>query len=146
VTNNVSNSNPPYPCTPASFVYLAGELFAPASTASLVTPDGTIRLSAIVQPIVAGAPAPSGRISIMEGEDVVASAPISGRVTDISIPNVTPGPHVFSGLYSGDDSFAALVVGSVTIVAPGSGERRHRKPHRSVKPDEGKGTAELDRG
>lgn len=137
VVNGIGNDDAPYACTPDSFVYLAGELFAPASIGSPVTTDGTITLSAIVQPIVAGGPVPTGTINIMEGKDVVASVPVSGRVTDIAIPNVTPGPHTFTGLYSGDDHFAALVVGSVTVVAPDSGKRRRSRRHLSSEPDEG---------
>ena len=137
VVNGIGNDVAPSECTPDSFVYLAGELFAPASIGSPVTTDGTITLSAIVQPIVAGVPVPTGTISIMDGKDVVASVPVSGRVSDIAIPNVTPGPHTFTGLYSGDDHFAPLVVGSVTVVAPDSGKRRRSRRHRSSDPDEG---------
>jgi len=117
VTNNVSNDNPSYACDEASFVYLAGELFAPANNVT-VEPDGsqTVTLSAIVQPIVSGAAAPSGTISMLEGEDVVASSPVAGRITPIPIPHVGPGPHTYTAQYSGDSNYTLLNFGSVTIV------------------------------
>jgi hypothetical protein len=112
VTNNVSNSNPPFPCTASSFVFLAGELFTPPGT---VVTDGTITLNAIVQPIVFGAAAPTGTINILEGTAVVASAPVAGRITPISISGVGDGTHNYTAQYSGDANYALLNFGSVTL-------------------------------
>jgi hypothetical protein len=112
VTNNISNSNPPFPCTANSFVFLAGELFAPPGT---VVTDGTVTLNAIVQPIVFGAAAPTGTISILEGTTVVASAPVAGRITPISISGVGDGTHNYTAQYSGDANYALLNFGSVTL-------------------------------
>ena len=116
VTNNVSNNNPPFPCSAASFVYLAGELFAPANNVRVDTSGQTITLSAIVQAIVSGAPAPTGTINILEGTTSVASAPVGGRVTQIPIAGVASGPHTYTAQYSGDANYAALNFGSVTIL------------------------------
>ncbi|HKF21905.1 MAG TPA: MBG domain-containing protein [Candidatus Angelobacter sp.] len=116
VTNNVSNSNPPYPCTfPASFVYLAGELFAPPNDVTVDQNGETVTLSAIVQPIVSGAAAPTGTISILEGANVVGSAPVSGRITQVPVANVSSGSHTYTAQYSGDANYALLNFGSVTI-------------------------------
>jgi hypothetical protein len=116
MTNNVSNSNPPYPCTfPASFVYLAGELFAPPNNVTVDQNGETVTLSAIVQPIVSGAAAPTGTISILEGPNVVGSAPVTGRITQIPVVNVSSGTHTYTAQYSGDANYALLNFGSVTI-------------------------------
>src|SRR5262249_7555649 len=116
VTNNVGNSNPPYPCTPASFVYLAGELFATPNNVTVDQNGQTVRLSAIVQTIVSGAAAPTGTISILEGNNVVGSAPLGGRITQVPISNVSNGTHIYTAQYSGDANYALLNLGSVTIV------------------------------
>jgi hypothetical protein len=116
VTNNVSNSNPPYPCTPASFVYLAGELFATPNNVTVDQNGQTVTLSAIVQTIVSGAAAPTGTISVLEGSNVVGSAPVTGRITQVPIPNVSNGTHIYTAQYSGDANYALLNFGSVTIV------------------------------
>lgn len=116
VTNNVSNSNPPFPCSAANFVYLAGELFAPANDVMVDTSGQTITLSAIVQAIVSGAPAPTGTISLLEGTTPVASAPVSGRITQVPIAGVASGPHTYTAQYSGDANYAALNFGSVTVL------------------------------
>jgi len=115
VTNNVSNSNPPYPCSAASFVYLAGELFAPPNNVTVDQNGQTVTLSAIVQPIVSGAAAPTGTISILEGTNVVGSAPVGGRITQVPVANVSNGTHTYTAQYSGDANYALLNFGSVTI-------------------------------
>ncbi|HLJ26239.1 MAG TPA: glycosyl hydrolase family 28 protein [Candidatus Angelobacter sp.] len=117
VTNNISNTNPSFPCSAASFVYLAGELFAPADDVTVDNSGQTITLSAIVQPIVSGAAAPTSTISILEGTNVVASAPLGGRLTQIPIAGVASGSHIYTAQYSGDANYAALNFGSVTIVS-----------------------------
>jgi polygalacturonase len=115
VTNNVSNSNPPFPCTPASFVYLAGELFAPPNNVTVDQNGQTVTLSAIVQTIVSGAAAPTGTISILEGTNVVGNAPVSGRITQVPVTHVSNGTHTYTAQYSGDANYALLNFGSVTI-------------------------------
>jgi Glycosyl hydrolases family 28/MBG domain (YGX type)/Bacterial Ig-like domain (group 3)/MBG domain len=115
VINNVSTSNPPYPCTTTSFVYLAGELFVTPNNVTVDPSGQTVTLSAIVQPIVSGAAAPTGTISILEGTNVAGSAPVSGRITQIAITNVSDGPHTYTAQYSGDANYALLNFGSVSI-------------------------------
>jgi hypothetical protein len=115
VVNNISDSNPSFPCTPASFVYLAGELFAEPNNVTMDSSGQTVTLTAIVQPIVSGAAAPTGTISILEGTTVVGSAPLGGRITAIPIANVSAGNHTYTAQYSGDANYALLNFGSVTI-------------------------------
>jgi hypothetical protein len=98
-TNTISNNNPPFPCSAASFVYLAGELFAPVNDVTVNNSGQTITLSAIVQPIVSGAVAPTGTISILEGTNPVAGEPVGGRLTQIPIVNVAPGDHTYTARY-----------------------------------------------
>lgn len=116
VVNNISNNNPPFPCTAASFVYLAGELFVSRKNGAGDESGRTVTLSAILQPIVSGATQPTGAISILEGTNVVGSAPVSGRITRVPVANVTDGTHTFTAQYSGDANYAALNFGSVTIL------------------------------
>lgn len=132
VTNNIGNSNPAFPCTAARFVYLAGELFAPAQELDTDDSGQTITLSAIVQPIVSGAPAPTGTISVLQDGNVVATEPVSGRLTQVPITGVVPGPHTFNAQYSGDANFAALNFGSVaaptvSVICPSDADRNGRK-------------------
>jgi len=117
VTNNVSNSNPPYSCT-GRFVYLAGELFTKTPTVSAGSP---VTLTSVLQPAINGSAAPTGTISILEGATVVASASISGRVTYITVPSVSSGTHTYTASYGGNASYAQLYYGKVTVTAGGGG-------------------------
>lgn len=115
VNNIISNANAPFPCSAASFVYLAGELFTMPNNVAVDSTGQTITVSTIVQPIVSGAAAPTGTVNILEGGNVVASAPVSGRITQIPIVDVVPGQHTYTAQYSGDTNYAALNFGSLTI-------------------------------
>src|SRR5262249_22932244 len=112
LTNNISNNNASYPCTPASFVYLAGELFAPPNSA---VNGGTLNLAAIVQPIVSGAAAPTGTVTLIENAITVASAPLAGRITPLQIANISEGTHAYTAKYGGDANYAPLTFGSYTL-------------------------------
>ncbi len=115
VTNNISNSNPPFPCSAASFVYLAGELFVMPNDVTVDNTGQTITVSAIVQTIVSGAAAPTGTVSVLENGSIVATAPVGGRITQIPIVDVGPGQHTYTAQYSGDANYAPLSFGSLTI-------------------------------
>jgi polygalacturonase len=115
VTNNVGNTNPAYDCT-GRFVYLAGELFTKTPTVSAGSP---VTLTSVLQPAISGSAAPTGTISILEGATVVASASISGRVTNITVPNVSAGTHSYIASYGGNASYAQLYYGKVTVTAAG---------------------------
>jgi hypothetical protein len=115
VVNKISNSNPSFPCTPATFVFLAGELFAEPNNVTVDSSGQTVTLTAIVQPIVFGAAPPTGTISILEGSNVVGSAPVGGRITQIPIASVSQGTHTYTAQYSGDANYSLLNFGSVTI-------------------------------
>jgi hypothetical protein len=116
VINNVANNNPPYPCTADSFVYLAAELFTPANNVTVDQNGQTVSLAAIVQPIVFGAAAPTGTINVVENGNVVASAGVVGRITQIPIAGVSSAPHTYTAQYSGDANYAPLRFGSVTML------------------------------
>jgi len=115
VTNNVSNSNAAYDCT-GRFVYLAGELFAKTPT---VSSGSAATLTSVLQPAINGSAAPTGTISILEGASVVASASISGRVTHITVPNVSAGTHTYTASYGGNSTYAQLYYGKATVTATG---------------------------
>src|SRR5690348_21463 len=112
VVNNISNSNASYPCNSSSFVYLAGELFAPPRE---VVNGGNLTLSSIVQPIVFGAAASTGTVTVMEGGNAVGSAAITGRVTSIPVSGIGEGTHTYTAQYSGDSNYAPLSFGSYTL-------------------------------
>jgi hypothetical protein len=118
VTNNVSNTNPPYDCA-GRFVYLAGELFTKTPTVSAGSP---VTLTSVLQPAINGSAAPAGTISILEGATVVASASINGRVTYITVPNVASGTHTYTASYGGDASYAQMYYGKVTVTAGSGGQ------------------------
>jgi uncharacterized repeat protein (TIGR02543 family) len=123
VTNSVSNSNPAYACTGA-FVYLAGDLTAPSAN---VTAGASPRLTAVLQnlvsPLVAGTisypqqNAPTGSIEILEGTSIVGTGAISGRLTYITVPNITAGTHTYTAQYLGDGNYGMLSFGSFTLIA-----------------------------
>jgi polygalacturonase len=115
VTNNITGSDPAYDCT-GRFVYLAGELFTKTPT---VTAGSSVTLTSVLQPAISGAAAPTGTISIVEGATVVASATISGRITYITVPNVSGGTHTYRASYGGNASYAQLYYGNVTVNATG---------------------------
>ncbi len=117
ITNSVANNNPAYDCT-GRFVYLAGELFTKTPTVAAGT---SATLTSVLQPIISGAAAPTGTISILEGSTVVATANIGGRITSVSVPNITAGTHKYIASYSGDSHYAQLDFGQVTVTTSGGG-------------------------
>jgi polygalacturonase len=117
VRNNISGTAPPYDCT-GRFSYLAGELFTRTPTAA---PGSSATIVSVLQPAIYGSAAPTGTIQILEGSTVVASASLSGRVTPLTIPSVSPGAHIYTASYSGDANYGQLRYGRATITATGSG-------------------------
>jgi hypothetical protein len=123
VTNSVSNSNTPYDCTGA-FVYLAGDLTAPASTVAAGTsPNVTAVLQNVVSPLMAGTitspfqNAPTGTINLLEGTTVVGSGTLNGRLASITVPTITAGTHTYTAQYLGNGNFSPLSFGSFTLTA-----------------------------
>ena len=123
VTNSVSNSNAPYNCT-GVFVYLAGDLTAPKTTVTAGTsPIITAVLQNLVSPLVAGTVsyaqqnAPTGTIQLLEGTNVVGTGTINGRLTYITVPNISAGTHVYTAQYQGDSHYSPLSFGSFTLIA-----------------------------
>lgn len=113
VTNNISNSNAAYDCT-GKFVYLAGELTGKTSS---ITAGQSVTLTSIVQTIQNPATTPTGTVSILENGSSVASAPRAGRITYVTVPNVSKGTHTYVAHYSGDATYAPLDFGSFTVTA-----------------------------
>lgn len=112
VTDSITNpSVPAYDCT-GRYTYLAGEL---SSKTSSVTAGSPVTFTAILQPIVSGSAAPTGTLSILEGTTVVASAPVAGRLTYLTVPGVSTGAHVYTAQYSGDARNAPLGFGRFTV-------------------------------
>lgn len=124
IINNVSNSNPPLDCTNA-FVYLVGDLAAPAGTiAPGDSPKVTAVLQNVVPPLVAGTTTtpqqhtPTGTINLLEGSTVVGSGTINGRLASIAVSNITAGTHTYTAQYLGDSNYPAVFsFGSVTLTA-----------------------------
>jgi polygalacturonase len=120
VANNVSNSNTAYDCT-GRFVYLAGELFTKTPAVSAGSP---VTLTSVLQPAISGSAAPTGTIDILDinaGSTVVASASISGRVTNITVPSVSAGTHTYIASYLGNATYAQLYYGKVIVIASTGG-------------------------
>jgi hypothetical protein len=113
VQNNITGSDPAYDCT-GRWVYLAGELFTKTPT---VSAGSSVTLNSVLQPAINGSAAPTGTISILEGATTVASATISGRVTYITVPNVSAGTHTYTASYGGNASYAQMYYGNVTVTA-----------------------------
>jgi polygalacturonase len=115
VANNVSNSNPPYDCT-GRFVYLAGELFTKTPN---ISSGSSVTLASVLQPAINGSAAPTGTVSILEGATVVATASIAGRLTNLTVPNVSAGTHIYTASYGGNANYAQMYYGKVTVTAAG---------------------------
>ncbi|HEY5328310.1 MAG TPA: glycosyl hydrolase family 28 protein [Acidobacteriaceae bacterium] len=124
IINNVSNGNPPLDCTNA-FVYLAGDLAAPAGAiAAGDSPKVTAVLQNVVAPLVSGSTTtpqqhtPTGTINLLEGSTVVGSGTINGRLASITVPNITAGTHTYTAQYLGDANYTAVFsFGTVTLTA-----------------------------
>jgi hypothetical protein len=113
VANNVNTSLPAYDCT-GRFVYLAGELFTKTPAVSAGSP---VTLTSVLQPAISGSAAPTGTIDILEGSAVVASAAISGRVTNVTVPSVSAGTHTYTASFLGNATYSQLYYGKVTVTA-----------------------------
>jgi hypothetical protein len=113
VIDRVRNEQPPDECT-GRFVYLAGELTARAHE---MTAGQPLSLTAIVQTIQDPATAPTGSILIVEGGQEVARAPYAGRLTSVTVADVSSGTHHYAAHYSGDATYAPLDFGAFRVNA-----------------------------
>jgi hypothetical protein len=82
-----------------------------------VTAGSSVTLTSVLQPAISGTEAPTGTISVLEGPAVVASASITGRLTNITVPNVSAGAHTYTVTYGGDASYAQMYYGNVIVTA-----------------------------
>ena len=113
VSDNVNADAPAYDCT-GRFIYLAGDLLT--KTLSLAA-GSSLTLASVLQPAINGATMPTGTISILEGATVVASSGITGRLTYITVPNVSAGAHTYTASYDGDANYAPMSYGNVIVTA-----------------------------
>jgi polygalacturonase len=113
VVDQIANHDPPYDCA-GKFTSLAGELTGAAGPIAAGQPE---ILTAIVQTIVNPATPPTGIISILDNGQPVASAPYAGRITRLTIPNVSAGHHHYTARYSGDPVYAPFTFGSFSTTA-----------------------------
>ena len=144
VINDISNDNPAYDCS-SKFTYLARELFGQATTVDI---GSTVTLTAIVQPTVGNTwaatpayvpPAPTGAITIYDNGTQVASQTVTPpaasytcpghtsicslprSLTNISLPNVSAGTHVYTAAYSGDSYYLPANNTSGIVATGGAG-------------------------
>ena len=140
VTYTGAVSNPteaPYPCNPATFQYLVGELYGATPTATnlqstSLTTNGTLTLNAMLQPAMSqvtyasisgqgtytGTAAPTAQVQFKEGTRTVGSASLGGNGTmaSVTLSGLTPGTHTYTALYQGDTTYTVpLTFGSVTV-------------------------------
>jgi len=135
VDNSGTNGAAPYDCS-KKYTYLAGELFGSAATVGV---DAPVTLTAIIQPTVASsmegspgyvAPAPGGVITIYDNGAPITSQTVTPprasylcsngislcssqrSVTDIVIPSVSAGVHVYTAAYSSDAYYLPDSTGS----------------------------------
>lgn len=140
VTNNVSNSNPPYSCLAAIFSPVAGELLPgppqiPAGQALTVTvqvfttkavPYQTYLTNLKTNPnVTLVLPVPTGTVTINDGSTTVGTGTLTGsQFLSIPLSSLSPGAHTLTATYSGDSNYASISFGSyymaVGTVTPGS--------------------------
>ncbi len=137
-TGGITNpTQAPYPCTPATFQYLVGELYgATAGTTNLhtaiATTNSAITLNAMLQPAMsqvsytsisgqgsyAGTAALTAPVQFLEGTNVVGTASLGGNGTlaSVTLTGLTAGTHTYTAYYAGDANYTVpLTFGSVTV-------------------------------
>lgn len=134
VNNNVSNSNPPLDCPDSLFAPIAGELLpakrsrsgaqSPAVRAKVFTtkavpyqtylsnlardPNATLALTA-----------PTGSITVYEGETALATAQLDGsQIVTVPLPELSMGTHALRATYSGDANYPGFAFGNYTLTVP----------------------------
>jgi hypothetical protein len=137
-TGGVTNpTEAPYPCNPASFQYLNGELYGTVSDATNlhtagISTNGAVTLNAMLQPAMSqisytsisgggsytGTPAPTAAVQFLEGTNLVGTASLGGNGTlaSVTLKGLTAGIHTYTAYYAGDTSYTLpLAFGSVTV-------------------------------
>ena len=98
------SSAPPYDCS-EKFTQLAADLTSTQPRSVIAILDNVVQL----------APPPTGTITLLENGKTLASAPVAGRLTQINLQTVASGPHTLTAHYSGDQTYAPLDFGSLTL-------------------------------
>jgi len=141
VTNNVSNSNPPYSCPASVFNLIAGEIVhGPAAAtvgqnvtlqAQILTPRelsfAAYQMAVASNPATTLAlPAPTGTVSLMEGATVLGTATLSAaaefvntNTVSINIGSLSAGTHTITGSYSGDTNYLPQTFGNYSLLVTG---------------------------
>lgn len=136
VTNNISNSNPPYSCPANAFAPIAGELLPgpaqinpgskPVIEAQVFTtqavPYATYLANLATDPnaTLALTP-PTGTVTIYDGPTALGSAPLqvnsNNGMETVSIPlaPLSAGVHTLTAQYSGDTNYPVFSFGSYTV-------------------------------
>ena len=132
VTNNVSDSNPPYTCPAAIFSPIAGELIpGPAQIAVGQMLNVTVQVFPTkeipYQTYLANLknnpnatlvlPAPTGTVVIHDGAITVGIGTLTGSpMLTILLSTLGPGAHLLTAAYSGDANYAGVAFGNYSLV------------------------------
>ena len=75
----------------------------------------SLTYQATVTPTAAGAPTPTGTVSLLDGGSTIAtlSLPAGGNQVSFVLPNLSVGTHALAAKYSGDGNIAAQVSAAV---------------------------------
>lgn len=80
---------------------------------ALVGPSGAVDfgsnvpISATVSAVAPGAGTPTGTLTIYDGSALLATGTLTGGATSFSVPDLLPGAHSLTAVYSGDGNFNA---------------------------------------
>lgn len=136
VTNNITDSNPPYSCPVNAFAPIAGELIPgpaqidpgtkPTVQAQVFTtqavPYATYLANLATNPnaTLALTP-PTGTVTIYDGLTALASAPLQvnsnngTQLVSIPLDPLSAGVHTLTAQYSGDSNYPAFNFGNYTV-------------------------------
>ncbi len=136
VVDNVTTSNPPYPCPAAIFSPIAGELVpGPADVTvgrdltvevqvfpTKALPYATYQANLKADPNATLAlPAPTGTVTIYDRRGmaffatVAGMATLTGPLTSVLLKPLAPGAHVLTAAYSGDSNYAGITFGGYQV-------------------------------
>jgi hypothetical protein len=82
-----------------------GSTIALSSSASSVTFDQSVTLTATLSTAMSNRPTPTGSVSFYDGSTLLQSVELSGGSASFSTSALTVGSHSFTAVYSGDANF-----------------------------------------
>lgn len=77
----------------------------------VINPEETLVLSILPQPFTSAAGPVTGVVRILEGATLLATLPLEQAVAHAALPNLSPGEHLLTFEYSGDDNYVDTRVG-----------------------------------